>query len=144
MLPMQFLKKRSKNNGAFIPSCLIENSRPFFAIDNTDIKIDTPTGKHQLHGTGIAVFQQNSQSKTKTVMRIKRSLKWYGSNVALYEDINVSEPAKKSVTATGSYFAEISEDTLKHYRTCGLVWFLLKTLCTDMGSKVSAVAWQNL
>ena len=46
-------EKRSENNGVFIPSCLIESSRPFFAIDNTDIKIDTPTGKHQLHGTTL-------------------------------------------------------------------------------------------
>ena len=34
-------EKRSENNGVFIPSCLIESSRPFFAIDNTDIKIGT-------------------------------------------------------------------------------------------------------
>ena len=40
------LEKSGENNGVFIPSSLIKNSRPFFAIDNTDIKIDTPTGKH--------------------------------------------------------------------------------------------------
>ena len=40
------LEKSGENNGVFIPSCLIENSRPFFAIDNTDTKTDTPTGKH--------------------------------------------------------------------------------------------------
>ena len=89
------LEKRSENNGVFIPSRLIENCRPFFATDNTDIKTDTPTGKHQLHGTAMAVSQQNSQPKTKTVMRIQRRSKRHRSNVPLYEDINVSEPARK-------------------------------------------------
>ena len=51
---MQFLK-----NAVKATVYLIENSRPFFAIDNTDIKIDTPTEKHQLHGTAMAVFQQD-------------------------------------------------------------------------------------
>ena len=129
------IEKRSESNGVLIPSCLIENSRPFFTIENTDIKIDTPTGKHQLHGTAMAVFQQNSQPKTKTVMRIQRRSKRHRSNVPLYEDINVSETVKKSVTTTDSYFAEISEDTF---------WFLLQTLCMNMGSKASVKAWQNL
>ena len=69
------LEKCSENNGVFIPSCLIENSRPFFAIDNTDIKIGTPTGKHQFHGRTMAAIQQNSQPKTKAVRRIQRRSK---------------------------------------------------------------------
>ena len=32
----------------------------FFAIDNTDMKIDTVDGKNQLHGTAIAVYQQQN------------------------------------------------------------------------------------
>ena len=40
------LEKSGESNGVFIPSCLIENSRSIFAIDNTDTKTDTPTGKH--------------------------------------------------------------------------------------------------
>ena len=88
----------------------------------------------------MAVFRKSSQSKTKTVMRIQRSLKHDRSNIPLYEDMNVAEPAKKSVTATDSYFAKISENTLPHYRICDLVWFLLKTLCTNMGIEVSADA----
>ena len=77
------LEKSTENSGVFIPSCLIENSRPFFAIDNADIKIDALTGKHQLHGTAMAIFQQNSQPKTETVMRIQRRSKRHRSNVPL-------------------------------------------------------------
>ena len=39
------LEKRDENNGSFIPSCLFPSQRPFFAIDNTGMKINTPTGK---------------------------------------------------------------------------------------------------
>ena len=39
------LEKRNESNGVFIPSYLTENSRPFFAIDNTNIKIDAPFRK---------------------------------------------------------------------------------------------------
>ena len=54
------LGKRSENNGVCIPFCLIVHFAPtvfrIIAIDNIDIKIDTATGKHQLHGTAMAVF----------------------------------------------------------------------------------------
>ena len=59
------LEKRSENNGVFILFCLTEHFAPtvfrIIAIDNTDIKIDTPTGKHQFHGTAMAVFQQRQE-----------------------------------------------------------------------------------
>ena len=47
----------------------------------------------------MAVFQKISQPKTKTVMRIQRRSKRHRSNFPLYEDISVSEPSKKSITA---------------------------------------------
>ena len=91
------LEKCSENNGVFILACLIENSRPFFAMDNTDININTPTGRHQLHVTAMAVFQQNLKPTTKTVMRIQRRSKRHRSNFSLYEDINVCEKLSRKV-----------------------------------------------
>lgn len=136
------LEKCSENNGVFILTCLIENSRPFFAIDNTDININTPTGKHQLHVTAMAVFQQKLKPTTKTVMRIQRRSKRHRSNVSLYEDINVCEKLPRKVLQQRVVnFVEISEDTSQHYRTYDLVWFLLKTSCVNMASKVSRDAW---
>ena len=106
------------------------------------IKIDTSTGKHQLHGTTMAAFPKNFPSKTKTVMYIQRRSKGHRSKAPLYEDTNLSEPVKKSFTATVNYFAEISEVTLQDCCTYDLVWFLLKALC--MVSKVCDDVWQNL
>ena len=62
------LEKRNENNGIFIFSCLFPNQRPYFAIDNTDFKINTPTGKRQLHGTVMAAFQQHIHGRTHPVM----------------------------------------------------------------------------
>ena len=67
------LEKRSESNGVFIPSYLTENSRPFFATDNTNIKIDTPTGKHQLDEAAMAVFQQNSRPRQKLLSVFKEN-----------------------------------------------------------------------
>ena len=66
------LEKRDENNGVFIPSCLFPSQRPFFAIDNTDMKIDTPTGKRQFHGTAMAAFQQHIHGKTHPILQIQR------------------------------------------------------------------------
>ena len=50
-----------ENKGIYIPSCISPNTVPYFAIDNVDVKIDTPDGKNQLHGTAIAIFQQKKR-----------------------------------------------------------------------------------
>ena len=66
------LEKRDENNGVFILSCLFPSQRPFLAIDNTDMKIDTPTEKRQLHGTAMAAFQQHIHGKTHPILQIQR------------------------------------------------------------------------
>ena len=59
------MKRRAENDGVFVPSSLSQNIPVFFAIDNTDLKIDTVDGKSQLHGTAIAVYQQQESKQTK-------------------------------------------------------------------------------
>ena len=54
------LERKKANNGTFIPSTLKEGQPIYFAIDNVDLKIDTPDGKGQLHGTGTIVNQKKN------------------------------------------------------------------------------------
>ena len=54
------LKKKKANKGVFIPSTLKECQPIYFATDNVDLKIDTPDGKGQLHGTGAVVYQKKN------------------------------------------------------------------------------------
>ena len=59
------LAKRTENNGVFIPSTINKENPVFFAIDNTDLTIDTPDGKG--HGTGTVVYQQCTNKKASFV-----------------------------------------------------------------------------
>ena len=52
------LDKKKENSGVFIPSTLKEDQPIYFAIGNVDLKIDTPDGKGQLHGTGTVAYQK--------------------------------------------------------------------------------------
>ena len=47
----------------------------YFAIDNADLKIDTPDGKNQLHGTVIMAYQNETNKKDKSDLVIMRNLK---------------------------------------------------------------------
>ena len=51
-------EQRDKNNGVFIPTGFVPGKTTFFGIDNGTVKIDTPDGKKQLHGTVIAAYQE--------------------------------------------------------------------------------------
>ena len=51
-------EQRDKNNGVFIPTGFVPGKTTFFGIDNGVVKIDTPDGKKQLHGTVIAAYQE--------------------------------------------------------------------------------------
>ena len=52
------LERRKDHNGVYVPSKFTYGNPVFFAIDNADLKIDTVDGKHQLHGTATAAYQQ--------------------------------------------------------------------------------------
>ena len=47
----------------FIPVNISVDRPITFAIDNIDLKIDTPDGKHQLHGTATVVYQQKFEDE---------------------------------------------------------------------------------
>ena len=50
-----------QNGGVYVPSTLVFGIPVHFAIDNTDIKNDTPDGKNEFYGTGIVVFQKRQE-----------------------------------------------------------------------------------
>ena len=64
-IPANIIESSKENEGIFVPSSLVNNEPMFFAIDNTDLKIDTVDGNDQLHGTAIAVYQQKLQNQKK-------------------------------------------------------------------------------
>ena len=48
----------SENEGVYVPTVVSPSKYIYFAVDNSDLKIDTPDGKNRLHGTSIAIYQE--------------------------------------------------------------------------------------
>ena len=57
------LTEMNNNNGVFIPKSISKDLPIYFAIDNTDRKINTPDGRNQLDGTEIAVYKRKELQK---------------------------------------------------------------------------------
>ena len=53
---VQAILQKKEENGVFVPCTLDKDCPIFFAIAKVDVKIDTPDGKRQLHGTATAVY----------------------------------------------------------------------------------------
>ena len=131
-------EKRDENNGFFIPSYLFPNKRPFFATANTNVKIYTPTGKRQLHGTAMAAFQQHIHGKTHPIMQIQRKSKRRIADVLSYEDLTIPVPTKKHIE-NPNYLNLIAEDFLQQHRQSDLVWCLLKCLYNNLENEASNI-----
>ena len=69
------LTEINNNDRVFIPRSISKHLPIYFAIDNTDLKIDTPDGRNQLHGTAIAVYQKTETSEVLRHVSIDRQSK---------------------------------------------------------------------
>ena len=59
----------------YFPFPLSQQEMLYFAIDNADLKIDTPDGKNQLHGTVIMAYQNENSKKEESDLVIMRNSK---------------------------------------------------------------------
>ena len=98
-------KKMENNDGVFVPATLSPYDPIFFAIDNTDMKIDTVDGKNQLHGTAIAVYQQQ-----KLVLERRRHPP--GLKKTLYNISFCPEPSRLNMQYT-DYTAAVAATTME-------------------------------
>ena len=70
------IKRTKENGGVYKPSSILERNPVFFAINNSDLQIDTPDGKGQLHATATAIYQQyDSDIPSIPSVKIERELK---------------------------------------------------------------------
>ena len=59
---MSIQDQRDKINGVFIPTGFVPGKITFFAIVNGDVKIDTPDGKNQIHGTVTGAYKEKQST----------------------------------------------------------------------------------
>ena len=57
------LTEMNNNDGVIIPKSIFKDLLIYFAINNTDRKINTPDGRNQLDGTEIAVYKRKELQK---------------------------------------------------------------------------------
>ena len=57
------LTEMNNNDSVIIPKSIFKDLLIYFAIDNTDRKINTPDGRNQLDGTEIAVYKRKELQK---------------------------------------------------------------------------------
>ena len=121
--------KMAENDVVYIPSHLSPTNQVYFAIDNCDMKIDTPDGKDQLHGTAIAVFQEKDVNYMPLTIELDRSSKVSQGiqPLSIYPQQYCPEPVRKSKTYT-SYKEPLSSFETSMQKLLNNVYFLLKAM----------------
>ena len=69
------LTDKIQENNVYLPFPLSQQEMLYFAIDNADLKIDTPDGRNQLHGTVIMAYQNETSKKEESDFVIMRNSK---------------------------------------------------------------------
>ena len=138
------INKADINNSVYIPSVVSPSNRLYFAVDNTDMAIDTPDGKKQLHGTAMAVYQRSDAFHEQQPLKLNRTTKVQKSadTKPFYESVFCSEPLKSISNysvfeTTATYNNEIQLNSNKD-----LVWSLLKSV-HDLSLNVPTWAGYN-
>ena len=86
-----------KSNNIYVPKCICPDIPVFFAVDNSDLRINTPDGKSQLHATTMAVYQQKNTESINSTLTIDRHGKQGKKPKSIYDVENRSEPNRKTV-----------------------------------------------
>ena len=69
------LRYKIQENNVYFPLPISQQEMLYFAIDNADLKIDTPDGKNQLHGTIIMAYQNETNKKDESDLAIMQNSK---------------------------------------------------------------------
>ena len=91
------IKRTKENGGIYKPSSVLEGNPVFFAIDNSDLQIDTPDGKGQLHATATGIYQQHDPDIPNiTFVKIERELKPGKTKESIYTIKFCPEPKREN------------------------------------------------
>ncbi|XP_066919527.1 uncharacterized protein [Clytia hemisphaerica] len=137
------LKRYFVNDGVFIPLNIMEDLPCWFAIDNSDLKIDTPDGKRQHHGTAIVVYQR--KTKLEPVMQERFDRKSIGCEKLKLKAYTYTclEPAKSSRKFPSYTKCVENESIINLNKMNDTVWFVLKMLSPTLGKAVPTWAAYN-
>ena len=130
------IKRTKENGGAYKPSSIPEGNPVFFAIDNSDLEIDTPDGKGQLHATATAIFQQHDPDIPNIPsVKIERELKPGKTKESIYTIKFCPEP-KRENKSYNQFKDMLNFEEIKKSKDTDTVWFLIKTFCIQSVNEV--------
>ena len=108
----------------------------FLAIDNSDLQIDTPDGKGQLHATVTAIYQQHDpEIPNIPFVKIERELKPGKTKESIYTIKFCPEP-KRENKSYNQFKDMLNFEEIKKSKESDIVWFLMKTLCTQSFNEI--------
>ena len=91
------IRRTKENGGVYKPSSILEGNPVFFAIHNSDLQIDTPGGKGQLHATVTAIYQQHDPDISNIPsVKIERELKPGKTKESIYTIKFCPEPKREN------------------------------------------------
>ena len=96
-LAISVIKGTKENGGVYKPSSILKGNPAFFAIDNSNLQIDTPDGKGQLHATATGIYQQHDPDIPNiTFVKIERELKPGKTKESIYTIKFCPEPKREN------------------------------------------------
>ena len=135
-LAKSVIKRTKENGGIYKPSSILEGNPVFLAIDNSDLQVDTPDGKGQLHATATAIYQQHDPDVPNIPsVKIERELKPSKTKESIYT-IKICPEAKRENKSYNQFKDLLNFEEIKKSKESDTVWFLMKTLCTQSVNKV--------
>ena len=128
------IKSNVENHPAklHIPSVISPNKHTFYAIDNSDLKVDTTDGKNQYHGTSIAIYQPHDTDFNPPLLKFDRKhVEKFDGSHTFYETIFCPEPVRESKTY-GNLTLPLANTAmdLEHYILCDVTYLVLKCFNT--------------
>ena len=133
----KFIIKRTKENGGvYKPSSILEGNPVSSAIDNSDLQIDTPDGKGQLHDTATAIYEQHDPGIPNiSSVKIERELK-PGKTKDSFYTIKLCPEPKRENKSYNQFKDMLNFEEIKKSKESDTVWFLMKTLCIQSVNEV--------
>ena len=122
------LTDKIQENNVYLPFPLSQQEMLYFAIDNADLKIDTPDGKNQLHGAVIMAYQNETNKKEESDLVIMQNSKWESkrSKDPIYK-VKYCQPPNRTNTECKDYVSLCSTDQVRFYSADDTVWSVLKS-----------------
>ena len=137
-LANSILTEINRNDDVFIPKSVSKDLPIYFAIENTDLKIDTLDGRNQLHGTAITVYIKKETSEVLQHISVDSKCKPKRLTMPIYSIQYCPKPIRKNNNYP-IYTKYLSSKVMRICRNDNIVWTLMKTLNNDLARNIPVV-----